>query len=169
LRAFRLLPDNYTVSPPVMATTAFHALNGHANGSSVFRRPRFADIPASIDIPVSAGDDDEDDETAVVEVDPDALPDDPTELCTVLENENSPRQFWMHIALAYAKHGKIDTAIEIMSKGLQVRASVADRNEKLPMLNCLTWLFLQRSREAGKSAIGSGMLLMSPGGGRGRG
>lgn len=145
-----------------MAATAGHAgMNGHANGSSapasasIFRRPRFADIPASIDIPVSAGDDDEDDETAVVEVDPDALPDDPTELCTLLENENSPRRFWMHIALAYAKYGKVDIAIEIMSKGLQARASTADRNEKLPMLNCLTWLFLQRSREAGKSTGGS--------------
>ncbi|KAA8900881.1 hypothetical protein FN846DRAFT_781426 [Sphaerosporella brunnea] len=130
-------------------------MNGHSsNGLSQFRRPRFAEIPPSIDIPVSAGDDDEDDETAVVEVDPNALPDDPTELCTLLENENSPRRFWMHIALAYAKHSKIDTAIEIMSKGLQARASVADRHEKLPMLNCLTWLFLQRSREAGKNASG---------------
>jgi RNA polymerase-associated protein CTR9 len=137
-----------------MATAAFHGMNGHANGTSTFRRPRFADIPASIDIPVSAGDDDEDDETAVVEVDPDALPDDPTELCTLLENENSPRRFWMHIALSYAKHEKVDIAIEIMTKGLQARHSSADRNEKLPMLNCLTWLFLQRSREASKSAAG---------------
>ena len=131
-------------------------MNGNATGSSVFRRPRFADVPASIDIPVSAGDDDEDDETAVVEVDPESLPDDPTELCTLLENENSPRRFWMHIALAYAKHNKIDTAIEIMTKGLSARASVADRSEKLPMLNCLTWLFLQRSREVGKSGTGAG-------------
>jgi RNA polymerase-associated protein CTR9 len=137
------------------------AVNGHSsNGLSQFRRPRFAEIPASIDIPVSAGDDDEDDETAVVEVDPDALPDDPTELCTLLENENSPRRFWMHIALAYAKHDKVDIAIEILSKGLQARASAADRNEKLPMLNCLTWLFLQRSREAGKSAAGATGLLL---------
>lgn len=127
------------------------SMNGHPNGPSTLRRKRFADVPVSIDIPVSAGDDDEDDETAVVEVDPDALPDDPTELCTLLENENSPRRFWMHIALAYAKHNKVETAIEIMTKGLQARASVADRNEKLPMLNCLTWLFLQRSREAGKT------------------
>ncbi|KAI5819911.1 hypothetical protein BZA77DRAFT_275002 [Pyronema omphalodes] len=132
-----------------MASAALHSTNGDG---SKFRRPRFADIPASIDIPVSAGDDDEDDETAVVEVDPDALPDDPTELCTLLENESSPRRFWMHIALAYAKHNKIDTAIEIMTKGLQTRASSSDRAEKLPMLNCLTWLFLQKSREAGKSA-----------------
>jgi len=129
--------------------------SGYSNGASTLRRKRFADIPASIDIPVSAGDDDEDDETAVVEVDPDALPDDPTELCTLLENENSPRRFWMHIALAYAKHNKVETAIEIMTKGLQARASITDRNEKLPMLNCLTWLFLQRSREAGRTGAGS--------------
>jgi RNA polymerase-associated protein CTR9 len=136
-----------------MASAALHSTNGDG---SKFRRPHFANIPTSIDIPVSAGDDDEDDETAVVEVDPDALPDDPTELCTLLENESSPRRFWMHIALAYAKHNKIDTAIEIMTKGLQTRASSSDRAEKLPMLKCLTWLFLQKSREAGKSTNAAG-------------
>ena len=130
------------------ANAALHAMNGTNSSSNPFRRPRFADIPASIDIPVSAGDDDEDDETAVVEVDPNALPDDPTELCTLLENENSPRRFWMHIALAYAKHGKIDMAIEIITRALTARPNT-DHNERLPMLHCLTWLFLQRSREVG--------------------
>lgn len=134
-----------------MAANAARAMNGNSNSSNPFRRPRFADIPASIDIPVSAGDDDEDDETAVVEVDPDALPDDPTELCTLLENENSPRRFWMHIALSYAKHGKIDMAIEIITRALAARQT-ADSNERLPMLHCLTWLFLQRSREVGTTA-----------------
>lgn len=88
----------------------------------------------------------------MVEVDPDALPEDPTELCTLLENERSPRQFWMYIALAYAKHEKVDIAIEIMTKGLHARAN--DTTEKLPMLNLLTWLYLQRSREAARNVAG---------------
>ncbi|KAL7271773.1 protein required for normal CLN1 and CLN2 G1 cyclin expression [Rhizina undulata] len=135
-----------------MASAAFHT--GSSNGTGrVPRTGRFSDIPQSIDIPVSAGDDEEDDETAVVEVDPDALPDDPTELCTLLENERSPKQYWMYIALAYAKHEKVDIAIEIMTKGLQARAGINDVVEKKPMLNLLTWLYLQRAREAPKNII----------------
>lgn len=129
------------------------------NGLTPLRHSRYADIPHSIDIPVSAGDEDDDDETAVVEVDPNGLPDDPTELCTLLENERSPRQFWMYIALAYAKHERVDIAIEIMTKGLQARAG--DAAEKLPMLNLLTWLYLQRSREAARNVPG-GFLAASP-------
>lgn len=117
-----------------------------------FRRTRFSDIPRSIDIPVSAGDEDEDDENAVVEVDPDMLPEDPTELCTLLENERSPRQYWMYIALAYAKHSKVDIAIEIITKGLQAKAH--EPVEKLPLLHLLTWLYLQRSREAARNVAG---------------
>lgn len=131
-----------------------------ANGTFPLRRNRYSDIPPSIDIPVSAGDEDDDDETAVVEVDPDALPEDPTELCTLLENERSPRQFWMYIALAYAKHEKVDIAIEIMAKGLHARAS--DTAEKLPMLNLLTWLYLQRSREAARNVAGMNIHLPPP-------
>ncbi|KAI5790268.1 hypothetical protein EDC01DRAFT_788532 [Geopyxis carbonaria] len=134
-----------------MATATHHANGGPSQ--FVFRHARFADIPSSIDIPVSAGDDDEDDETAVVEVDPELLPDDPTELCTLLENENSPRRFWMHIARSYAKHDKLDTAIEILTKGLHAKRK-KDPSETLPIMNCLTWMYLQRSREAGKTAIG---------------
>lgn len=135
-----------------MASAGAFANGGHANGAPSIRGNRFSDIPPSIDIPVSAGDEDDDDETAVVEVDPDALPEDPTELCTLLENERSPRQFWMYIALAYAKHEKVDIAIEIMTKGLHARAN--DTTEKLPMLNLLTWLYLQRSREAARNVAG---------------
>jgi hypothetical protein len=110
-------------TPPNMALAALHSTNGDG---SKFWRLCFADIPASIDIPISASDDDEDDETTVVKVDPDALPDDPTELCTLLGNESSPCRFWMHIALAYAMYNNIDTAIEIMTKGLQTCTSSSD-------------------------------------------
>ncbi|CAZ82941.1 unnamed protein product [Tuber melanosporum] len=122
-------------------------------------RARFSDIPRSIDIPVSAGDEDEDDENAVVEVDPDALPEDPTELCTLLENERSPKQYWMYIALAYAKHDKVDIAIEIITKGLQAKTH-EPMAERLPMLHLLTWLYLERSREAAKN-VAEGSALIS--------
>lgn len=129
------------------------------NGHGTLRlspRARFSDIPRSIDIPVSAGDEDEDDENAVVEVDPDMLPEDPTELCTLLENERSPKQYWMYIALAYAKHDKVDIAIEIIAKGLQAKTH-EPMAERLPMLHLLTWLYLERSREAAKNVAGMNM------------
>lgn len=121
-----------------------------SNGISThpLRRERFSQIPTNINIPVSAGDEeyDGDDENAVVEVERDALPDDPTELCTLLENENSPRHFWMQIALSYAKHRRLDTAIEIMTIGL-ARQRITDQ-DRLPMLHCLTYLILERCRIA---------------------
>ncbi|KAG0126328.1 hypothetical protein HOY82DRAFT_570367 [Tuber indicum] len=132
--------------------------NGHG-AVGLSPRARFSDIPRSIDIPVSAGDEDEDDENAVVEVDPDALPEDPTELCTLLENERSPKQYWMYIALAYAKHDKVDIAIEIITKGLQAKTH-EPMAERLPMLHLLTWLYLERSREAAKN-VAEGSALIS--------
>ncbi|PWW78060.1 hypothetical protein C7212DRAFT_293703 [Tuber magnatum] len=132
--------------------------NGHGT-VGLSPRARFSDIPRSIDIPVSAGDEDEDDENAFVEVDPDVLPEDPTELCTLLENERSPKQYWMYIALAYAKHDKVDFAIEIIAKGLQAKTH-EPMAERLPMLHLLTWLYLERSREAARN-VAEGSALIS--------
>ncbi|KAK4987558.1 hypothetical protein LTR28_006919, partial [Elasticomyces elasticus] len=82
--------------------------NGHSNGLNGHLSPRpapiperFADIPPAMDIPVSGGDVEE-----AVEVNLEELLDDPTELCTLLENENVAKSFWMTIALAYAKQRK---------------------------------------------------------------
>ncbi|KAF5014073.1 hypothetical protein F66182_15075, partial [Fusarium sp. NRRL 66182] len=97
--------------------------NGHTNGfgdstfstETVPSATRFSDIPSAIDIPASTFD-------SEVEVSLEELPDDPTELCTLLENEKAAKNFWVIISLAYAKQNQLDHAIEILQKGL---ASVA--------------------------------------------
>ena len=123
--------------------------NGHTNGHTntlpspgLVKSKRFTDIPSAIDIPVSGLDIDE-----AVEVNLEGFLDDPEELCTLLENENAAKNFWMVIALAYAKQRKVDHSIEILNKGL-ASLSRGGPKEKLGLLSCLCWLYLWKSREA---------------------
>ena len=134
----------------------------YANGNSgttgdapAIRPNRYSDVPLSIDIPIQEG---EDEEETSVEVDLNSLPDDPTELCVLLDNESSTRSFWMYIALGYAKNGRIDPAIEMLSKGKEASAMLRDANEKLPMLGALVWLYLMKARASPKSPGGESFL-----------
>ncbi|KIW71074.1 hypothetical protein PV04_03282 [Phialophora macrospora] len=104
---------------------------------------RFSDIPSAIDIPVSGGL--EPDEA--VEVNLEDHLDDPDGICQVLENEKAAKNLWIMIALAYAKQGQIDHAIEVLSKGLQSLARSGPK-DRLPLLACEAWLNLQKSRQA---------------------
>jgi RNA polymerase-associated protein CTR9 len=121
--------------------------NGHGTASSQehsILTKRFRDIPSAIDIPVLNGDDE------AVEIDLEELADDPTELCTLLENEGAARTYWMTVSLAYAKQKKVDYAIELLTKGLQV--VTGNPKERLTMLTCLCWMYLWKSREAPRVA-----------------
>lgn len=124
--------------------------NGNGTATSLAKPSvRFGDIPSAIDIPVSGLDTEE-----AVEVNLEELLDDTTELCTLLENEKASRQFWMTIAMAYAKKQQIDHAIEILNRGL---ASVS-RNQpkdKLPVLTCICWMHLLKSRHAPRNTLES--------------
>jgi RNA polymerase-associated protein CTR9 len=123
-------------------------LNGYANGNRQLpsepasESVRFSDIPSALDIQVSGAYEGE-----AVEISLEELLDDPTELCTLLENENAEKRVWMIIALAYARQGKVDLAIDILHKGLGSlsRGSV---KEKLGPLGLLCWMFLNKSRHA---------------------
>jgi len=119
-------------------------MNGHAATQA---KTRFHHVPSKIDVPLQQ----EDDENGSVEVDLNSLPDDPTELCTLLEMEQTPHIYWITIALAYMKHAKVDYAIEMMTKGLETPTIANDRSESLPMQSCLLWLYLQKAREAIKA------------------
>ncbi|PTU17737.1 hypothetical protein P175DRAFT_0526278 [Aspergillus ochraceoroseus IBT 24754] len=122
--------------------------NGYSNGINgdpvaVTSSPanlRFSDIPSAIDIPASTLD-------SEVEVSLEGLPDDPTELCTLLENEKAAKNFWVIIALAYAKQKQIDHAIDILNKGLASVAHGATK-EKLGLLGWVCWLLMLKSRQA---------------------
>lgn len=126
--------------------------NGHPNGLNGDNIPlpsslatlRFSDIPDAIDIPASSFD-------SEVEVSLLDLPEDPTELCTLLENERAAKNFWVIIALAYAKRKQIDHAIDILNKGLASVAHGATK-EKLVLLGWVCWLLLLKSRHAPRVA-----------------
>ncbi|KAH6682016.1 RNA polymerase II transcription elongation factor-like protein [Halenospora varia] len=135
-----------------MASASNGQANGGANGYGAVVSPghrmiskRFSDIPSAIDIPVQGEGDDE-----AVEVDLEDLLDDPTELCTLLENEGAARTYWMTVSLAYAKQKKVDHAIEMLIKGGQAMRGGA--KERLSMLTCLCWMYLWKSREAPRVA-----------------
>ncbi|CAC9894659.1 unnamed protein product [Aureobasidium pullulans] len=126
----------FTISssqPPLaMAVTQngyANGLDGHDDDAST-ALARFSHIPAALDVPLSSGDAEE-----AVEVNLEDLMDDPTELCTLLENENVARGYWMTIALAYAKQQKIDHAIDIVSRGLSSLSRNAKPEDKLSLLS----------------------------------
>ncbi|KAK4448563.1 hypothetical protein QBC34DRAFT_327472 [Podospora aff. communis PSN243] len=121
--------------------------NGSAAGalSQMPKSKRFSDIPSTIDIPVQ----DQDDEA--VEIDLEVLADDPTELCTLFEQEHAARTYWMTVALAYAKQRNIDFAIEILIRGANAMQANNPR-EKLTIVSCLCWMYLWKSREAPRVA-----------------
>lgn len=129
------------------------AVNGFMNGSARHlpnnpseTNTRFSDIPSTLDIKVSGADTEE-----AVEISLDELLDDPTELCTLLENENAEKRTWMVIALSYAKQRKEDLAIDILHRGLS-SLSRGNPKEKLGPLSLLCWMFLGKSRTAPRVA-----------------
>lgn len=123
-----------------MATARNGRLEGAANGMPVSKR--FSDIPINIDIPVQGDQEDE-----AVELNLEDLVDDPTELCTLFENERVARTYWMTVAIAYAKQHSIDHAIEMLIRGGNAMQT-SNPKEKLSMVSCLCWMYLWKSREA---------------------
>ncbi|KAH6664392.1 tetratricopeptide [Plectosphaerella plurivora] len=122
-------------------STLRNGASANANGTAPTSK-RFSNIPASIDVPVHGEAEDE-----AVEIDLEALFDDPTEVCTLLENERAARTYWMTVALAYAKQKNVDHAIEMLVRGGH---SMRDNTpkEKLSLVGCLCWMYLWKVREA---------------------
>ncbi|KAI1878004.1 uncharacterized protein JN550_000186 [Neoarthrinium moseri] len=119
--------------------------NGHINGggaNGAYVSKRFSDIPQNLDVPFSGDQEDE-----VVELNLEELGDDPTELCTLFENEHVARTYWMTVAIAYAKQNNIDHAIEMLIRGGSAMAT-NNPKEKLSMVCGLCWMYLWKSREA---------------------
>ena len=109
---------------------------------------RFSDVPPAIDIPVQGEAEDE-----AVEIDLEDLVDDPTELCTLFENERAAKTYWMMVALAYAKQRKIDHAIEMLIRGGNaVQSNTSNPRDRVSMICCLCWMYLWKSREAPRVA-----------------
>lgn len=120
--------------------------NGHTNGingsSDHSKYERFSHVPAAIDIPVRGEEADE-----AVNLDLGELLDETDELCDLLENENAACNYWITIALAYAKQDKTGIAIDFLQKALQAHAR-GRPEDRLSILACLCWLNLWMCRRA---------------------
>ncbi|KIW09426.1 uncharacterized protein PV09_00312 [Verruconis gallopava] len=119
-----------------------------ANGHAVVDNDRYAWMPTTVDIPLGEGD-----ETDVVEISLTELWDDPTELCTLLENENIKPDFWFLTALAYAKQQKMDVAIGILKQGLSNFSGPKQAQDRLGILNALCWMYLWKCRDAPRVSV----------------
>lgn len=127
--------------------TALHGangVNGHGAGPAAPSLPaRFSKVPNAISVAVT-----EDGDTIDVEIAlDDEIQDDPTELCTLLENEKTAKSTWVTVAIAYAKHNKADVAIEVLIKAKDVWAR-GRSEDRLSILNALCWLYLFKCRAA---------------------
>ncbi|RMZ83644.1 hypothetical protein DV738_g1059, partial [Chaetothyriales sp. CBS 135597] len=114
----------------------------HGDVPGVTPSTRFSDVPPAIDIPVSGADGEE-----AVEVHLAEYLDDPTELCQLLENEKAAKNLWVTIALAYAKQGQLEHAIDILKRGLTTLERAAPK-DRLTLFSAVTWLQLLQSRQA---------------------
>lgn len=72
---------------------------------------------------------------------------DPEEICVLLENERCDKAFWLAIGLAYASKGLTNEAIEVVTRALRSPA-MKESGDRLPLYNCLVWLFLKQYRKA---------------------
>ncbi|ODV92203.1 hypothetical protein CANCADRAFT_16634, partial [Tortispora caseinolytica NRRL Y-17796] len=80
------------------------------------------------------------------------LPDDPTELCNLLENESAPRLFWLAITAAYGRSGKLDEATEVINRALAF-SEFSSTEDRAAFYSALSWLYIHRSRSAPKSDL----------------
>ena len=131
-----------------MATTLDHA-NGVNGAGPSFPPSRYSRVPPAITVAVAEADGPIDVEIAL----DDEIQDDPTELCTLLENEQSAKTTWVTVAIAYAKDKKVDVAIEVLNKAKIVFAGHR-AEDRLSILNGLCWLYLLKCREAPRVSQG---------------
>lgn len=127
-----------------MAAVYAHGANGVNGAGSMFPPPRYSDVPSAITISVA------DDEGGQLDVEiplDEDIQDDPTELCAILENEKSLTSTWVKVAVAYAKHRKVDVAVDVLSQAMHVFSS-ARGDDRLSILNGLCWLYLLKCRES---------------------
>ncbi|CAG84034.1 hypothetical protein B0I72DRAFT_135047 [Yarrowia lipolytica] len=75
------------------------------------------------------------------------IQEDPEEICVLLENERCDKAFWLAIGLAYSSKGLTNEAIEVVTRALK-SPSMKESGDRLPLYNCLVWLFLKQYRAA---------------------
>lgn len=92
--------------------------------------------PTSLDIPLKASE-----ELVGIDLETD-LPDDPTDLKTLLVEESSEKEHWLTIALAYCNHGKTNEGIRLIEMALDV----FQNSERASLHTFLTWAHLNLAK-----------------------
>lgn len=96
----------------------------------------------AIDIPLKASE-----EVVSIDLETD-LPDDPSDLRTLLVEESSDKEHWLTIAIAYCNQGRIPEGIKLIEMALETFENV----EKAPLHTFLTWAHLKLAKENSTSA-----------------
>lgn len=78
-------------------------------------------------------------EAVTIDLDHD-LPENPAEICALLENENCAPEYWLAIGTGYARNSQVENAVEVICRGLKWHD--ADESKKGPLYSCLSWLYL---------------------------
>jgi RNA polymerase-associated protein CTR9 len=132
------------------------AVHNHANGAngvngagSSFPPARYSNVPPALVVSVDEAAGPYDIEIPLEE----GIQEDPTELCTLLENEQGAKNMWMTVAVAYAKHKKVDVAIEVLTRTAEVFQN-GRSEDKLSIYLGLCWLNLLKAREAPRNRPG---------------
>ncbi|CCD26148.2 Ctr9p NDAI_0G03710 [Naumovozyma dairenensis CBS 421] len=74
------------------------------------------------------------------------LPDDPSDLRTLLVEESASREHWLTIACSYVNQGRIDAGIELIKMALQVDHFVDSKIDMGHFYTFLTWCHLKKCK-----------------------
>ncbi|KAJ1961883.1 protein required for normal CLN1 and CLN2 G1 cyclin expression [Dipsacomyces acuminosporus] len=96
--------------------------------------------PRVIEVPIDNSND-------VLEIDCSQLPEHAAEICDILENEGSALKFYQLFALEYYKQGHTEEAIVALKRGI-ANAKANDQTAKVPLLNLLASIYVQKAKKA---------------------
>ncbi|KAJ1882399.1 protein required for normal CLN1 and CLN2 G1 cyclin expression [Coemansia sp. RSA 1722] len=83
----------------------------------------------------------------VLEIDCSQLPAHAAEICDILENEGSALRFYQIFALEYYKQGSVEEAVVALKRGM-ASAKANDQTAKVPLLNLLASIYVQKAKTA---------------------
>lgn len=114
--------------------------------------------PNNITIPLK-----EEGEEVVINTSTD-LPEDSSELCTLLNNEECKPEYWLLVSKAYGRLGKYDEAIKVVSEALNsMYVPTDDTHVQSSFHSLLAWLYLAQSSTAANTGASSSGLLIKAG------
>lgn len=74
------------------------------------------------------------------------LPDDPTELSTLLTNEECTAKYWILVAKAYATQGKLEEALVVVDQAMKSPfATGSSKNDYISLNNYAAWLNIMKA------------------------